>query len=152
LRHVHPFEDSDVTWEKLDEWYEANLANGLGNLVARVFTMAEQYEVITKAQGYLQNAHPMHEALSNLEIFNFNRALDHVWEWIGNLDQFIAIEKPFVVFKTDPEKARSQVLNALSQLRDIAFTVEPFMPETSKKILDAVRTNKKPENLFPRLT
>ena len=36
LRHVHPVDDSDVTWERLDEWYTANLVNGLGNLVARV--------------------------------------------------------------------------------------------------------------------
>ncbi|KKW44143.1 MAG: Methionine-tRNA ligase, partial [Parcubacteria group bacterium GW2011_GWA2_56_21] len=30
LRHVHSTEDTDVTWEKLDEWYTANLTNGLG--------------------------------------------------------------------------------------------------------------------------
>lgn len=43
LRHVHPFDDSDVTWEKLDEWYTANSVNGLGNLVARVMKMAETH-------------------------------------------------------------------------------------------------------------
>src|SRR3989344_4672838 len=43
LRHVHPFEDSDITWERLDEWYTADLVNGLGNLVARVMKMASQY-------------------------------------------------------------------------------------------------------------
>jgi methionyl-tRNA synthetase len=52
LRHVHPFDDSDVTWEKLDEWYTANLVNGLGNLVARVMKMAETHleEPITKPE------------------------------------------------------------------------------------------------------
>ena len=34
LRHVHPTDDSDLTWEKMDEWYTANLVNGLGNLTA----------------------------------------------------------------------------------------------------------------------
>jgi methionyl-tRNA synthetase len=37
---VHPFEDSDVTLEKLKEWYNADLANGLGNLVARIMQLA----------------------------------------------------------------------------------------------------------------
>jgi methionyl-tRNA synthetase len=146
LRHVHPFEDSDVTWEKLDEWYEANLANGLGNLVARIFTMAEKYET----QGF-STATPIRKIWTNLEAFSFNHALDQTWERISDLDQFIATEQPFVVFKSDPEKARSQVLNAITQLGDIAATLAPFMPQTSETILAAVRENKKPENLFPRL-
>ncbi|MEK7135810.1 MAG: methionine--tRNA ligase, partial [Patescibacteria group bacterium] len=43
LRHINPMEDSDVTWERLDEWYTAHLTNGLGNLVARVMKLAETY-------------------------------------------------------------------------------------------------------------
>ena len=42
LRHINPMEDSDVTWERLDEWYTAHLTNGLGNLVARVMKLAEE--------------------------------------------------------------------------------------------------------------
>ena len=44
LRHVHPSQDTDVTWERMDEWYTANLVNGLGNLVARVMKLAETHE------------------------------------------------------------------------------------------------------------
>jgi hypothetical protein len=38
------------------------------------------------------------------------------------------------------------------ELMNIARRLEPFMPDTSKVISDAVKANKKPENLFPRLT
>ena len=43
LRHMHPTEDSDLTWDKMDEWYTANLVNGLGNLTARIMKMAETH-------------------------------------------------------------------------------------------------------------
>ena len=42
-REVNPFEDSDVTLERIKESYNANLANGLGNLVSRVMKMATTY-------------------------------------------------------------------------------------------------------------
>lgn len=43
LREVPVFEDGDVTKERLRDSYNANLANGLGNLVSRVSAMAERY-------------------------------------------------------------------------------------------------------------
>ena len=43
LRHVHPFDDSDLTDEKMDEYYTANLVNGLGNLTARIMKLAETH-------------------------------------------------------------------------------------------------------------
>ena len=42
-REISPFEDGDFTKEKFIEVYNANLANGLGNLVSRSLKMAEQY-------------------------------------------------------------------------------------------------------------
>jgi methionyl-tRNA synthetase len=43
------------------------------------------------------------------------------------------------------------IQSAVHDLRDIAIELRSFMPNTSEKILEAIRTNKKPENLFPRL-
>ena len=42
-RHIHPFEDSDFTMERFKDAYNADLANGLGNVVARVMQLAETY-------------------------------------------------------------------------------------------------------------
>jgi len=45
LRHVHPFDDSDLTWEKMDEYYSADLANGIGNVTSRILAMTQKSEV-----------------------------------------------------------------------------------------------------------
>ena len=45
LREISSFEDSPFTMERFKDAYNANLANGLGNLVSRILTMAESYGV-----------------------------------------------------------------------------------------------------------
>lgn len=144
LRHVHPFEDSDVTWEKLDEWYTANLANGLGNLVARIMKLAEQY----LSQPVAVPSAPFRNSLQN---FEFNQALDSVWHDIGELDLKLQTEQPFSVVKTDSDRGKKLITESVSKLAAIAGELASFMPTTSQIILGAIRENKKPENLFPRL-
>jgi len=41
LREIAPTEDGDFTYEKFEQRYNSDLAKGLGNLVARVITMAK---------------------------------------------------------------------------------------------------------------
>jgi methionyl-tRNA synthetase len=145
LRHVHPVEDSDVTWERLDEWYTANLTNGLGNLVARIMQLAQSN------LGAYANTDTRLE-LPMVEDFDFQGALDHVWSRIQELDQTITTTKPFAVIKEDAGKGKHMIEALRYELAVIARALSPFMPATSSIILEAVRMNTKPENLFPRLT
>ncbi|MBY0539654.1 methionine--tRNA ligase [Patescibacteria group bacterium] len=148
LRHVHPTEDSDVTWARLDEWYTANLVNGLGNLVARVMKLAEDNidePVVFKTFSYSQ------EYENVLKGFQFNYAIDAVWQKIQETDERITRDEPFKVVKSDPVRGKAMLAALAVEIWNIGYLLGPFMPETSKIILNAVKQNKKPENLFPRL-
>lgn len=147
LRHVHSTEDTDVTWERLDEWYTAGLVNGIGNLVARTMKLAET----NLEGGGVEVVSDRFKLNGTLEKFQFNQALDLVWEWIQILDNKIATEQPYKMLKDNPEAGKKVLKECVEDLYVVAFSLKSFMPETSKKILDAVRENKKPENLFPRL-
>jgi|SRR3989344_2057171 len=143
LRHINPMEDSDVTWERLDEWYTANLANGLGNLVARVMKLSETYNpsvniFISPESGKIVD-------------FKFNQALDEIWAEIKACDDFITTKEPFKLVKTNPEEGRRIIAETINSLQKIASMLHPFMPHTAEAITRAVRENKKPDNLFPRL-
>ncbi len=149
LRHIHPFEDSDITWEKLDEWYTADLVNGLGNLVARVMKMAETH---------LDKPADINKELKNssfgtaLNEYRFDYELGRIWSIISDVDNQIQEEKPFLVIKEDKEKAKAYITNYISQaLLFIAKDLRPFMPDTAEAILQAITENKKPDNLFLRL-
>ena len=146
LRHVHPFEDSDFSEEKFREAYNANLANGLGNLVARVMKMVEDHAVQTVLSK--SNFSPMQNAMDN---FEFNDAMGFVWQRIQIADHRITTEEPYKVIKVDPVAGKAIIQFLVQDLFEIGHMLAPFMPETSRKILDAVASNKKPETLFPRL-
>ena len=145
LRHVHPTEDSDLTWEKMDEWYTAHLVNGLGNVTARILKMCEthlepfEFPPIdpTQFEG------PM--------ILNFQQAMDHIWDKIQRMDEIIAETEPFKLIKTDPETAKNVLADLRERLMHVGRLLAPCLPETSKTIRAAVRANKKPDNLFNRL-
>ncbi len=149
LRHIHPFDDSDVTWEKMDEWYTANLVNGLGNLVARVMKMAETYlpEPVT---CFEDNTFPT-EYTSAFVNFNIQQVCDFVWSKIGTLDECIATKEPFKLIKSEPEKAKVIIQELVLEVYEIALLIQPILPNTAKIILNAIKENKKPENLFLRL-
>lgn len=149
LRHVHPFEDTDITWERLDEWYTADLVNGLGNLVARVMKLAEDHLPEPIA---VPEAAPFSAELTNgLGRFEFNEALDYVWGKIAAADLRMTNEEPFKLIKTNPEKAKEIIRELVTELYWVGTLLHAFMPDTNEKIKKAVKENKKPENLFPRL-
>jgi len=148
LRHVHPFDDSDITWERLDEWYTANLVNGLGNLVARVMKMAETHLLAPVEVGEVALSEEYKVAI---DAFNLQAAADFIWREIGDLDAEITKTEPFKLVKTDKSAAVEIIAKSVERLQAIAVHLEPLMPNTSRIIKDAVLANKKPENLFSRL-
>lgn len=178
LRHVHPFDDSDITWEKMDEWYTANLVNGLGNLVARVMKMAETHLDSPVDVPNISLNSDLGVGLGQLDdSYDFQKLSDDIWagikvvNWmfdvtkvernlahstsIKHIDEIIQIEEPYKKIKSeeahDVEKAIVMMKNLVTQLWYKAHELEPLMPETAQIIKDAVLTNKKPENLFKRL-
>lgn len=147
-RHVHPFEDSDVTMEKFKESYNADLANGLGNLSARILTLG-QSNLDTSIDRPDADSFPK-EYTEAIERYEYNAAADHIWSRIKALDGKLTSEKPFAVVKEDREKGQRMIQECLAELYLIARLLQPFMPKTSDAIKAAVLANKKPENLFPR--
>jgi methionyl-tRNA synthetase len=149
LRHVHPTEDSDLTWEKMDEWYTANLVNGLGNLTARIMKMAETHleAPITKPEVAVFDP----EYVSALDRFDFLAAADFVWRKVGELDEKITETEPFKLVKEDKPAAQKVIAELVHGLYLIGRLLNPLMPESSVAIKEAVLANRKPDNLFPRL-
>lgn len=152
LRHVHPVDDSDVTWERLDEWYTANLVNGLGNLVARIMTLAEANLPESVSLPILE----VEEAFRHrLESFAFGEAMDFVFEMISQCDATMTERAPFKKVKSEDESIREEgkhdISLLVSHLAKIAAHLVFVMPKTAEVVLQAISENKKPENLFPRL-
>jgi len=153
LREIPPTEDGDFTYEKFEQRYNSDLASGLGNLVARVITLAK----ISNFQFLIskQIPNPKFKTIINntwgkyredLDEFKFNEALISIWDLISFCDRYIEKERPW----EESENQKEVISNLLLVLSEIAKLLEPFLPETSEKILQQIKT-KKSQILFPRI-
>ena len=146
-RHVHPFEDSDVTMERFKEAYNADLANGIGNLAGRIMQLSEKNLPGPVAVQFVPYPSEFTDALA---AYDYSAATNQIMLRVQALDQKINQTEPFKVVKTDAEKGREIITQLVRELAAIDLLLEPFMPETSEKIKAAILANQKPENLFPR--
>ncbi len=147
-RHINDFEDSDFSVEKMTESYNANLANGLGNLVSRVLKMASTHleEPVTVPKKSIPDDFKV--ALDN---FRINEAADIVWRHIGELDKKIQETEPYKLVKTDPPAAKKIIAELTVGLYTVGRMLNPLMPETSATIKALVKANQMPEApLFAR--
>lgn len=145
--------ESDIKVADFDERFNADLANGLGNLVARVTTLAEKYldSGVTISDF---EASRVEEINQMIEGFKFKEALQIIWELISYCDSQIEQIKPWDLAKTDLPKVQEFLTEMLARIKVIGELVEPFMPETAGKIASIFSADKiiKPENLFNRIT
>ena len=143
-REIGSFEDSPFTLERFKAAYNANLANGLGNLVSRVMKMAIQNNVVTTSSN-------QSEACPHIRDFNIKEYCDSIWNEIQQADKKIQEEQPFKVVKSDPEKGKAQIQELVQRIYRIGLMLNPIMPETAQTIQALVRENKMPDKpLFLR--
>jgi methionyl-tRNA synthetase len=142
LREVSSFEDSPFSVERFKETYNANLANGLGNLVSRVMKMAENNLDLPVE---IPEWEDMSKYFDFLEKFEITKACDFIWNEIGEMDKFIQENQPFKVVKTEKEKGQKMISDLVVRLYSVARMLNPIMPETSGKIKKLIKENKSPE-------
>lgn len=145
-------QESDIKIEDFPIKYNADLVNGLGNLVNRVTNMVEKY-MDGKIEVNFKDMKLGHEELKQLR---FRETLLTIWEVIAKDNALIDKEKPWELFKDKANKEKlEKILQELSlDLYNIALGLKPFMPNKAQEILDIITAKKikKPsEPLFPRL-
>ena len=146
LREIPSTGDGDFSERRLKEIYNSDLANGLGNLVARVAKLAEKNGV--ENNETIEELEPHVATL--LDEFNFSEALQFIWGIISIVDHEINKVKPWELEGDEAKKVISELAHTVTV---IAYNLKPFLPETSEKILNQFSGKiKSGDGLFPRLT
>jgi len=140
-RELSNFEDSGVSKDRVKESYNANFANGIGNLVSRIMKMASDNLAGPVSIPEFEN---MEQYFGHLNKFEINKAVGYVWDQIGGLDLYIQQNQPFKVIKTDREAGEKMITDLVVRLYSVARMLNPIMPETSTKIKELIKTNKTP--------
>lgn len=145
LAKVSPFTDGDYSESKMLDAYNADLANGLGNLVARVAKLCEQNN-ITATPGANVWCADLEKYMGE---FKFNEAIAVIWQLITEADKKINQEKPWTI---SGEKLKEVLLDFVKRIQAIGYNLQPFLPETAEKILKQFSGEvKSAPVLFPRI-
>ncbi len=150
VTEIQTFEDGDFSYEKFDIRYNADLANGLGNLVARVSNLLEknELEVNIKVDS---DKNLLKEFRAKMDKYEFNNALELLWKKLRKADEALSAKAPWKMENKDEIK---NILEPIAQdILNVANCLQPFMPEASEKIIKqfSVKQIKKGEGLFPRI-
>ncbi len=142
--------DGSITYETIIERFNSDLANTLGNLVNRTIAMNNKY-----FGGVVQEPNTGEELDSELEqfcydtmkkvdecidSFHISDAVEAVMNLAKRCNKYIDETTPWVLAKDESLKPRlgTVLYNLLEAIRYIAVLVEPFMPDTCKKIFEQI--------------
>lgn len=154
FRLANPGDDVDLTEKTIIERYNADLANGIGNLASRTLAMIDKY-----FDGHIPEFHKESVNAEELQIadaasqlpqavkdafdqFKLAHALELIWDLIGRTDKYIANQKPWELAKDKSSQGQAALANVLAHstgvLRTVAFTAAAFFPEKMKELLGSI--------------
>jgi methionyl-tRNA synthetase len=146
LREIVFGQDGNFSWEALVGRYNADLANGVGNLLSRATTMIHKYfggAVPAPPEGHdgglpAKARETIPAAIAAYERFEFSKALEAVWALLGAVDKYIVEMKPWLLAKADdPEsqaKLAATLYNSAEVLRVAAALTYPVLSTSAPKI------------------
>jgi methionyl-tRNA synthetase len=155
LSKFSPFHDGDFSEKEFITTYNADLANGIGNLVARTVALIVKTPLplpipFSSFHELTDGNNEYAPYVYELEQFQLDRTLAILWAKIKALDIKINEKAPWKM----PEKERGVFLLSVAQaIVNIATLLYPFLPETSEKVLKQFKEHpiKIHPSLFPRL-
>lgn len=160
LREFPSYDDGDFSYKKFEERYNGDLANGIGNLVARVATLGEKLGEIMDFENKVdavilekvkQTKNEYENAIKEVKL---NESLARIWELISFTDSFINEKK---IWLAKEQELGGYLSSAGYLIIKISRLIAPFLPGTAEKIDqqfvvdNGVLKIKKEGNLFPRL-
>ncbi|MDL2292319.1 methionine--tRNA ligase [Acholeplasma sp. OttesenSCG-928-E16] len=151
--HEIPYaQDGNMTYQLIIERNNSDLANTIGNLVNRTIGMANKYK-----EGYIRNPkikepfdldlkekclETLPKIRSLIEDLRVGDALEEVVQLARFANKYIDVSEPWLLFKDENKKDELDhvLYNLVETIRFIASLLQPFLPETAKKIASQIIT------------
>ena len=150
LREIVFGQDGNFSHRALATRYNADLANGIGNLASRTTSMLSRYcgGKVPEASGDDGGGLPglaamcIADAVGHYRKFAFSRALESAWSLLARVDKYIVEHKPWVLAKSGETAARAELdttlYNTAEALRVAAALLAPVIPEGAQKVWESL--------------
>ncbi len=152
LREITLGQDGDFSEKALISRINADLSNNLGNLIQRTLKLNAKYFKnkfpfdLKKNQEFeiLEYGYKLlDEVDSNMRLFQINKALENIWNFISRLNQYIDKTEPWNLFKKNEVQTAIVLSEIIESIRLLGIILQPFIPESACKILDTLNIDKK---------
>lgn len=139
-------QDGSFSWEDLSARYQAELANGFGNLASRTTAMVERYfeGVVPPPGAYTEADEQIHKTVADaaaaadaaMERFRIDEAITSIWTIVDALNLYITENEPWALAKDDAQRERlgTVLYTAAEGLRALAVLLSPVMPVSTEKL------------------
>ena len=144
MREMTFGQDSNFSDEAFLVRYNADLANDLGNTVSRVAALCRQAfgrtpEEPCRDNDVIRAYRPaLEEWRAAMEDYAFNRALETVWRFLGEINGYVVSREPWKLRKEEGVTGKlERILYAAAEgVRLSAVMLSPFMPATARRIFE----------------
>jgi methionyl-tRNA synthetase len=178
LREVGFEADGNFSWERFDERYTADLADGFGNLASRSLAMLQKYRsgVVPPLRHPASLDRAGEKALADyaraMDGFDLRGGAEITWGLVSSANLFVQQTAPWALAKAQKEAELDDVLGALARtLYRLTMMASPFIPGKAQSLWETLgmegdvaatawstaqnpsvssRTSRKPEILFPK--
>jgi methionyl-tRNA synthetase len=150
LRHVGSHRDGDFSLTRCREAYDHELANQLGNLLARTIGLARRYG--RPQQESAELAAGLEQVVGDhIDAFAVHKGLEEIFRVIAAANAFVSRTEPWALARAAQHDALAAVLGELfGTLRVLTTVLAPFLPQTAIDIIGQLGSCE-PQPLFPRL-
>jgi methionyl-tRNA synthetase len=138
-------QDGNASVDDLHERYERELGNDLGNLLSRTTAMIARYRegsiAPTGAAAPVDLARLGDDVAARLDDWDLSGALEAIWSVVRDLNRYVETSAPWQLAKdeTRGDELDTVLYNLTDGLTGVAIALAPYLPETSPKILEALR-------------
>ena len=146
LREVPFGQDGYISHETLVARINGDLANDLGNLAQRVLSMINRNcDAKLPAPGTYSDADAVMLAAAHSLVDDirpviadqaFHRALEAIWQVVGQANRYVDTQAPWTLRKTDPARMATVLYVVCEVVRHLATVVQPFVPTAAAAMLD----------------
>lgn len=148
LHEIPTFDDGDFSFDRADQLYSAEFANGLGNLVSRVAALCTRSDSgfrVRKLESTLSA-----ELISSFEQLDLRASLRLVWKRVWELNKKLSDDEPW---KKNAAELGIYLQPIVDEIRLIALDLSIFFPTLAKKLSDHFGREQieKLAPLFPKL-